>query len=440
MPTFQWKGEGLKAVQATFAAKGWVPGPTGVQVVRTLRAQLPEVTGGAWLWLCGERPAPRALQAAVDAGALDVVTTLERGWELRLLSRLEETLVAEPPLPVVKDFVAESPAAQAMLRKLYQAAQTSMPVLLTGETGTGKELASRFLHQWSPRRARTFVPINCSAIPNELMEGELFGYVRGAFSGATRDYDGQLTAGEGGTVFLDEIDDTPVVLQNKLLRVLEDRVISRLGENVWKKVDFRLVAATNRDLKGLIARGQFGADLFERLATVQVVLPPLRERLEDLPTLVTQLVARFYVEDPQATRRMRVREVTAEAMDLLRAYPWPGNIRELRNVVFGALVAKRTGEALLVSDLPRRLWARPVGDPSADESELALEARLASGAFNLRQELEHLERRALRLALRRTAGNASEAARLLGEVGRGAAKDPGGTVRTMMKRLGLRDG
>ena len=114
MPTFQWKGEGLKAVQATFAAKGWVPGPTGVQVVRTLRAQLPEVTGGAWLWLCGERPAPRALQAAVDAGALDVVTTLERGWELRLLSRLEETLVAEPPLPVVKDFVAESPAALSL--------------------------------------------------------------------------------------------------------------------------------------------------------------------------------------------------------------------------------------------------------------------------------------------------------------------------------------
>ena len=284
------------------------------------------------------------------------------------------------------------------------------------------------------RRARTFVPINCSAIPNELMEGELFGYVRGAFSGATRDYDGQLTAGEGGTVFLDEIDDTPMVLQNKLLRVLEDRVISRLGENVWKKVDFRVVAASNRDLKRLISRGEFGGDLFERLSTVQVVLPPLRERLEDLPTLVKQLVDRFYGEDPLAAKRGRVSHVTPEALELLRAYPWPGNIRELRNVVFGALVSKRTGESLLVSDLPRRLWAPAEAGGSEDSS---LELRMASGSFNLRREVEKLERRALELALRRAQGNAAEAARLLGEVGRGTAKDPGGTVRTMMKRLKL---
>ena len=432
MPSFQWKGEGLRAVAAVLATKGWVAGASGVQVIRTPRAQLPDVRGEAWVWLCGERPGPKLLQGAVDQGALDVLT-LDKGWEHRLLSRLEETLTPEPPIPVVKDFVAESAAAKVLLRKLHQAAQTSMPVLLTGETGTGKEIASRLIHQWSVRRAKTFVPINCSAIPNELMEGELFGYVRGAFSGATRDYDGQLTAGEGGTVFLDEIDDTPMVLQNKLLRVLEDRVISRLGENVWKKIDFRVVAATNRDLKLLISRGGFGADLFERLATVQVVLPPLRDRLEDLPALVRQLVERFYVEDPLAAKRGRVKEITPEALELLAAYAWPGNIRELRNVIFGALVAKRTGESLLVSDLPRRLWARVEDTP--DES--GLETRIASGAFNLRREVERLERRALELALRRANGNAAEAARLLGEVGRGAAKDPGGTVRTMMKRLKL---
>ena len=433
MPTFQWKGEGLKSVVALLSTKGWVAGASGVQVVRTARAVLPEVRGGAWVWLCGERPGPKLLQAAVDQGALDVLT-VGKGWEQRLLTRLEETLTPEPALPAVKDFVSESAAAKALLRKLHQAAQPSMPVLLTGETGTGKEVASRLLHQWSVRRARTFVPINCSAIPNELMEGELFGYVRGAFSGATRDYDGQLTAGEGGTVFLDEIDDTPMVLQNKLLRVLEDRVISRLGENVWKKVDFRVVAASNRDLKQLIDRGEFGADLFERLATVQVVLPPLRDRLEDLPALVKQLVDRFYLEDPLAAKRGRVNEVTGEALDLLRAYGWPGNIRELRNVIFGALVSKRTGESLLVSDLPRRLWARGEEHP---EDDSGLEQRLASGTFNLRREVERLERRALELALRRSNGNAAEAARLLGEVGRGSAKDPGGTVRVMMKRLKL---
>ncbi|MFO0595376.1 MAG: sigma-54 dependent transcriptional regulator [Myxococcaceae bacterium] len=435
MPTFQWRGEGLKSIHPVLAARGWVEAKTGVLVVRTARAQLPDDVRRPWVWVCGERPPVAAMQAAVDAGALDVIVT-EGAWDQRLLARLDESAVAEPPLPVVKDFVAESAAAKDLLRKLHQAAQSAMPVLLTGETGTGKELASRFIHQWSARKAKTFVPINCSAIPNELMEGELFGYVRGAFSGATKDYDGQLAAAEGGTVFLDEIDDTPLALQNKLLRVLEDRVISRLGENVWKKIDFRLVAATNRDLKGLIAHGQFGADLFERLGTIQVVLPPLRERLDDLPALVKGLVERFYVEDPLAAKRARVREVTREAMDLLRASSWPGNIRELRNVIFGALVQKRTGETLLVSDLPRRLWEAPADEPAAADAEL--EARVASGRYNLKHELETLERRALDVALRRSNGNAAEAARLLGEVGRGAAKDPGGTVRTMMKRLGVR--
>lgn len=435
MKTFRWKGEAVKSATTLLAAKGWSPGE-GVTVVVTAKAQAPQRPAASWVWVCGETVPPAQLQAAVDSGALDVVVRSGK-WEERLLARLEESLVVEPPLPVVKGFVAESAAAKDLLRKLHHAAQSSMPVLLTGETGTGKEVASRFLHQWSTRKARTFVPINCSAIPNELMEGELFGYVRGAFSGATRDYDGQLGAAEGGTVFLDEIDDTPVVLQNKLLRVLEDRVISRLGENVWKKVDFRLVAATNRDLKRLIEKGQFGADLFERLATVQIVLPPLRERLDDLPTLITQLMERFYTEDPPTGGRPRVREVTSEAMELLRAYAWPGNIRELRNVIFGALVTKRRGESLLVSDLPRRLWAKT--HEEGDSGDLGeLESRIASGGFNLKHELEQLERRALDIALRRSDGNAAEAARLLGAVGRGAARDPGGTVRTMMKRLGLR--
>ena len=145
-----------------------------------------------------------------------------------------------------------------------------MPVLLTGETGTGKEVAARLLHAWSERRAARFVPINCAAIPNELMEGELFGYAKGAFSGAMRGYDGRWSRRPtGGTVFLDEIDDTPHALQVKLLRVLEDRVVTRLGENAWRKVDFRIVAATNRDLRSSSSAGCFGADLYERLAIVQ---------------------------------------------------------------------------------------------------------------------------------------------------------------------------
>jgi transcriptional regulator with PAS, ATPase and Fis domain len=436
MPTFVAVGALPRSLLGQLAAAGWTPGSGGPQVVWTSRAQLPvRALRPGWVWVCDEKPSSALATAAVDLGAVDVVSA-PGGREARVLARLQESLVPAPEVPIPRHFAGESAAARALLRGLHQAAQTAMPVLLTGETGTGKELASRLIHQWSVRRARAFVPVNCAAIPNELMEGELFGYVRGAFSGATRDYDGQLAAGAGGTVFLDEIDDTPVALQNKLLRVLEDRVISRLGEPTGHTVDFRLVAATNRDLTGLIAQGQFGADFYERLSTVQVVLPPLRERLEDLPLLLTQLLARFYQEDPLASKRHRVQACTPEALEVLRAYPWPGNIRELRNVVFGALVVKRTGETLLVSDLPRRLWRRaPSGDGLVSAEAVA--ARVASGAMNLKAELEALERLAVEAALRQAGGNAAEAARLLGKVGRGAARDPGGTVRTMKRRLGL---
>src|SRR5262249_49502786 len=215
-------------------------------------------------------------------------------------------------------------ASGGVVEQVAEAARPSMPVLLTGETGTGKEVAARLLHGWSGRSGR-FVPINCAAIPNELMEGELFGYARGAFSGAIHEHEGLVSAATGGTVFLDEIDDTPHALQVKLLRVLEDRVVTRLGDTTPRTVDFRLVAATNRDLRPLIASGSFGADLFERLAIVSIELPPLRERREDIPRLVEHFIERFYREEPQAAERDRVRRVSAEAMDALVAHRWPGH-------------------------------------------------------------------------------------------------------------------
>ena len=429
------------ALLQALARAGWTMGARApaAAVVHTVGVEPPPRPGSqAWVWVAEGSPGPQALAAAVDRGAHDVVDGTAEGWELRLVARLAECLVDAPPIPVVAGFVSDSAAAQRLLRSLHEAAQTSMPVLLTGETGTGKELAARLIHQWSPRRERTFVPINCAAIPNELMEGELFGYTKGAFSGAVRDYDGLVAAAEGGTVFLDEIDDTPFALQVKLLRVLEDHVISRLGENVWRHVDFRLLTATNRDLVPLIESGHFGGDIYQRLSTVQVVLPPLRERLDDLPGLTLQLIERYYRED-QRPGRDRVQEVTKEALAVLAAYPWPGNVRELRNVIFGALVAKRSGTALLVSDLPRRLWATPATAPDGGLVRRAeVEARVAAGTMNLKAEVEALERLALVAALQRADGNAAEAARFLGEVGRGSAKDPGGTVRTMMKRLGVK--
>jgi two-component system response regulator GlrR len=324
-----------------------------------------------------------------------------------------------------------------------------MPVLLTGETGTGKEVAARLIHQWSSRRAKPFVPVNCAAIPNDLLESELFGYARGAFSGAVQSYEGQLAAAEGGSVFLDEVDDTPTSFQLKLLRVLEDRTVSRLGENRWTKVDFRILAATNRDLERLIARGVFGADLHARLAIVSLRLPPLRERLEDLPALARHMIARFYEEEPAARARHAVADISAEAMAMLAAHRWPGNIRELRNVIFGALVRKRAGDVLLASDLRAPLVQRHapmggtgvLGDRAAPApggvDPNAVAAAVAAGGFNLRAAIEALERAAVTEAAARTSGNASAAAALLGEVGRGGAQDPGATVRAMMRRLGI---
>jgi transcriptional regulator with PAS, ATPase and Fis domain len=390
-----------------------------------------------WLWLCNERVPSDQARAAVLLGAYDVIATADPGFAARVAARLAELAVAEPPPAAAPGWIAVSEASRGVLRQLARAARTSMPVLLTGETGTGKDVCARLVHEWSERKHARFVAINCAAIPNELIEAELFGYVRGAFSGATRDYDGQIQAAAGGSVFLDEIDDTPATLQNKLLRVLEDRVVSRLGENEWREVDFRIIAATNRDLERLIAQGAFGADLYERLAIVSIALVPLRERLEDLPALALHMVERFYDEEPAAKARGPVQSVSAAALDAFRAYPWPGNVRELRNVVFEALVHKKSGDELLLADLPRRILRREANGASLVD-RAALRRRIEEERMNLRDEIRSFERAALLAALEQSDWNATRAARLLGEVGRGAAADPGGTVRAMMRRLRVR--
>jgi len=239
-------------------------------------------------------------------------------------------------------------------------------------------------------------------------------------------------AAAGGTVFLDEIDDTPLATQTKLLRVVEDRVVSRLGENVWHEVDFRLLAATNRDLQPLIQAGLFGPDLYERLAIVTIHLLPLRERPQDLPPLARHFMERFAREQDRGA----VTAIAPDALSALVAYPWPGNIRELRNVIYETLVYKRAGTELLLSDLPRRILTRGA-DPERDAAinRVAVSRKVERGAMNLKEEVMTLQRIAIEEALKRTGGNAAQAARLLGEVGRGVARDPGGTLRAMMRRL-----
>jgi DNA-binding NtrC family response regulator len=403
------------------------------RVVRTSRwTRRAARASDRWIWFSPRPVSLAEAREAVAAGAYDVIEQAEPGSQESLAARLRELDVAEPPLPRAPGLVTESAAARRMIRQVAEVAATAVPVLLVGETGTGKEQMAGLIHRWSGRKG-PWLAINCAAIPNELMESELFGHARGAFSGAVASVDGKLLAATGGTVFLDEVDDTPLSTQMKLLRVLEDGEVTRVGETRARATDFRLLAATNRDLLRLAEEGRFGRDLYERLAIVRIDLPPLRDRREDIPDLVRHFVGRFYELHPD---RARVESVSARALEALREHGWPGNIRELRNVVFHALIQKRCGGEILLSDLPRLLHSES-GTGGAAVDEAAVRRAVGAGQFNLKREREALERAALTAALASSGGSAARAAILLGEVGRGAASQPGATVRAMRRRLGV---
>ncbi len=232
-----------------------------------------------------------------------------------------------------EEIVGESAALRRILKEVETVAPTDSTVLIRGETGTGKELIARALHQLSPRRDRTFVKLNCAAIPSGLLESELFGHEKGAFTGAIVQKVGRFELAHQGTLFLDEVGDIPPELQPKLLRVLQEQEFERLGSTRTVRVDVRLVAATNRDLAQMVADGQFRNDLYYRLNVFPVVLPPLRERRDDIPRLVRHFVQKV-------TRRMgrQIETIPADTMDALVAYPWPGNVRELENVIERAVI------------------------------------------------------------------------------------------------------
>src|ERR1700675_816075 len=251
------------------------------------------------------------------------------------------------------EIVGESATLRRVLKQVEAVAPTDSTVLIRGETGTGKELIARALHDLSPRRGRTFVKLNCAAIPTGLLESELFGHEKGAFTGAIMQKSGRFELAHQGTLFLDEVGDIPQELQPKLLRVLQEREFERLGSTRTIKVDVRLVAATNRDLARMVADGRFRADLYYRLNVFPLVLPPLRERRDDVPRLVRHFTQHF-------VRRMgrRIETIPSAVMDALVGYSWPGNIRELQNVIERAVILS-SGPALQV----------PLGDLQRDEGK-----------------------------------------------------------------------
>jgi two-component system, NtrC family, response regulator HydG len=300
--------------------------------------------------------------------------------------------------------VGQSLAIRRAIRLIEEAAPTSAPVIITGESGTGKELAARAIHDKSPRRSRPFVPINCAAVPETLIESELFGHERGAFTGADRRREGCFERANGGTLLLDEITEMRPEMQAKLLRVLQDKKISRLGGSGEVAVDVRILAASNRELQRSIREGRLRADLYYRLNVVSLELPPLRHRIEDVLLLAEEFVRTFNRE-----HRKTIEGIAPDCLDALKAHSWPGNVRELRNAIERAVIMSRS-PILSVGDLPKEISSQP--GPTQ-----GFTVRLGS-------TLEEVENELIARTISFAGGNKSRAAQILGVGRRTLYKQP----------------
>jgi len=328
-----------------------------------------------------------------------LVLTLKKAQEREALrrevSRLREEVQVERRFG---DIIAKAPSMKKAIEVATKVAKHPSPVLITGESGTGKELIARLIHVESDRAGRPFVAVNCGAIPENLLESELFGYVKGAFTGAERDKTGLFEAASGGTLFLDEIGDMPASLQVKLLRALQEGEIRRVGDSESRTVDVRILAATNKDLQEEVKTGSFRQDLYFRIAVVPIHLPPLRQRKEEIPLLV-----RHFIDEYNDKLGLAVDGIDKDAMKLLLDYAFSGNVRELENVIERAMVLTE-GPKITEEDLPHHVRepVRPLDDAELGEDELSVKKH---GAV--------LEKRLIRRALERTGGNKTKAAELL---------------------------
>jgi two-component system nitrogen regulation response regulator NtrX len=356
---------------------------------------------------------------ATKAGAYDLIekpldrerlmVALRNALERRAMAREVEGLraMAEERF----EMVGRSAAITALFAQIAKVAPTRTRVLITGESGTGKELIARALHRGSALADKPFVKVNCAAIPKELIESELFGHERGAFTGATARKRGLFEIADGGTIFLDEVGDMVASAQAKVLRVLQSGEFSRVGGEQALKVDVRVVAATNRDLQAAVAAGEFREDLYFRLNVVPLRAPPLRDRADDIP-----LLSSAFVELACRENGMKVKVISDEAIAMLSAYPWPGNVRELRNVIERLVILSE--ESIGVGDLPEEIVAEVSRKRRESTStpatlprvELPAEAR----ALPLREFRDHMEREYIRIKLDENGWNISRTATLLG--------------------------
>jgi len=368
------------------------------------------------IMLTGQNDRANAVKA-IALGAYDFYTKpfepellsliIERAFRLHDLQQENRRLSAAQASDALGGIITRDPEMQRVCKTIERVATTDATVLLLGESGTGKEILARDLHAKSGRRAQRFVAINCAAIPENLLESELFGYEKGAFTGAVKQTIGKIETANRGTLFLDEIGDLPGALQAKLLRFLQERVVERVGGREEIPVDVRIVCATHQNLKNLISTGRFREDLYYRLAEISVEIPPLRNRKGDAALLAHAFVRRFAAEHHRGSMTLR-----PDALAAIEAHPWQGNVRELENCIKRAIIMA-DGAALTPVDLGLQ-------DPGEGEREM----------LNLRQIREEAEKQAINRVLGRVNGNVSKAAELLG------VSRP--TLYDLMERFGLR--
>lgn len=346
--------------------------------------------------------------AALKAGAFDYLAKPVGLEQLRALVksalRLPERAAEGNPL---QSLIGDSPSMQQVRAMIEKLARSQAPIYISGESGSGKELAARLIHLRSARGAGPFVPVNCGAIPENLMESEFFGYRKGAFTGADGDRDGFFQAASGGTLFLDEVADLPLAMQVKLLRAIQEKRVRKVGCVTEEPVDVRIICATHRNLRDCVNKGVFRQDLYYRLNVIELRMPPLRERLEDIAPLVEAILHRLFGDSPP--------KLSPGALKALAFYPFPGNVRELENILERA-TALCSGEYIEAEDL------------HLEPEEMAGES-VGRGSETLDDYLNRLERQAILEALQKTEGNRTAAARLLGVTFR--------SMRYRLERLGI---